>query len=129
MGALDTPKKRVVVVDDEDTVRAALSAVVNSMHCEVVGEGRDAQEAIDLYRQHQPDLLMLDVNMPGGDGRDALRDIRREFPSARVVVLTADGDSDTVTGCVALGATRYVLKSTSVARLRVMLGEVLGLGN
>jgi two-component system, chemotaxis family, chemotaxis protein CheY len=126
---LQNPKKRVVLVDDDEQLRLVIRAAINSMPCEVVGEGASGEDAVALFRQHRPDLLLLDVAMPGMSGLDALREIRREFPSAFVIMLTASGDLETVKACIGAGAARYILKDTSVVRIRVMVGEALGLGN
>jgi two-component system, chemotaxis family, chemotaxis protein CheY len=125
---LYTQKKRVVLVDDDEDMRAFIRTAINSMHCEVVGEGASGEEAIQLYREQQPDLLLLDVTMEGMSGTQALTDIKREFPNAFVIMLTASGDMDTVKRCIDAGAARYILKDTSVARIRVRVGEALGLG-
>jgi two-component system, chemotaxis family, chemotaxis protein CheY len=125
---LETPKKRVVIVDDDDDLRQILKTAINSMQCEVVGEGVDGGDAIRLYRDLRPDLLMLDVNMPAVSGLQALTGIRTEFPDAFIVMLTANADLQTVKECIKRGAARYILKDTSVARIRVMVGEALGLG-
>jgi two-component system, chemotaxis family, chemotaxis protein CheY len=125
---LQVPKKRVVLVDDDDQLRLVMKTAINSMNCEVVGEGVDGDAAVSLYRQHRPDLLLLDVNMAGKNGPQALREIRQEFPSAFVIMLTASGDLDTVKECIINGAARYILKDASVARIRVMVGEALGMG-
>jgi DNA-binding NarL/FixJ family response regulator len=126
--ALQIPKKRVVLVDDDQVLRRAIKAAINSMHCEVVGEGDSGQDAIALFREHRPDLLLLDVNMAGMTGPEALSEIRKEFPSAFVIMLTSSGDLDTVKDCISHGAARYILKDTSVIRIRVIVGEALGLG-
>jgi two-component system, chemotaxis family, chemotaxis protein CheY len=126
---LYTRKKRVVLVDDDEDMRIFMRTAINSMHCEVVGEGATGEEAIRLYREHQPDLLLLDVTMEGMSGTQALTEVRREFPNAAVIMLTASGDLETVKECIQAGAARYILKDTSVARIRVMVGEALGLGH
>lgn len=125
---LQAPKKRVVIVDDDGDLRAVMTVAINSLHCEVVGVGSNGDDAIALYREHRPDLLLLDVSMEGKGGLDALRDIRLQFPSAFVIMLTASGDAETVTECIRLGAARYILKDASVARIRAKVGEALGLG-
>lgn len=121
-------KKRVVLVDDDEVIRSVMRAAVNSMNCEVVAEGTTGEAAVQLYREHRPDLLMLDVTMSGMPGTQALTEIKREFPAASVIMLTASGDLETVKQCIQAGAARYILKDTSVARIRVMIGEALGLG-
>jgi two-component system, chemotaxis family, chemotaxis protein CheY len=124
-----TPKKRVVLVDDDEDLRAITRTAINSMHCEVVGEGGSGEQAVQLYREHRPDLLLLDVTMDGMNGPQALRAIRREFPAAFVIMLTASGDLEIVKECIRFGAARYILKDASIARIRVTVGEALGLGN
>lgn len=126
---LQTPRKRVVLVDDDETLRLALKAAINSIHCDVVGEGANGHDAVSLYREHWPDLLLLDVNMDGMNGPQALREIRREFPTAFVIMLTASGDLETVRDCIDHGAAGYILKDTSLANILVRVGKALGLGN
>jgi two-component system chemotaxis response regulator CheY len=121
-------KKRVVLIDDDDVMRTVIRTAINSMNCEVVAEGTTGEQAIQLYREQKPDLLLLDVTMDGMSGTQALRAIRGEFPNAFVIMLTASGDLETVRECIQAGAARYILKDTSVARLRVMVSESLGLG-
>jgi two-component system, chemotaxis family, chemotaxis protein CheY len=125
---MQTEKKRVVLVDDDRDMLAIMRAAINSMRCEVVAEGTSGEAAIQLYREHQPDLLLLDVTMEGMSGADALVQIKREFPAAFIIMLTASGDLETVRRCIKAGAARYILKDASVARIRVMIGEALGLG-
>jgi two-component system chemotaxis response regulator CheY len=125
---LYTAKKRVVLVDDDENLRAFMRTAINSMHCEVVGEGATGADAVQLYREQQPDLLLLDVTMEGMSGPQALGEIKREFPNAFVIMLTASGDLDTVQQCIQAGAARYILKDASVARIRLMVGKALGLG-
>jgi two-component system, chemotaxis family, chemotaxis protein CheY len=121
-------KKRVVLVDDDRDMLAIMRAAINSMRCEVVAEGTTGEAAIQLYREHRPDLLLLDVTMEGMSGTEALAQVKREFPNAFVIMLTASGDLETVKQCIQAGAARYILKDASVARIRVMIGEALGLG-
>jgi two-component system, chemotaxis family, chemotaxis protein CheY len=122
-------KKRVVLVDDDADMRGLMKMAINSMNCEVVGEGATGDEAIQLFRALRPDLLLLDVTMEGKSGVEALSEIRGEFGDAIVIMLTASGDMDTVAECIRRGAARYILKDTSVARIRVMVGEALRLGS
>lgn len=121
------PRKRVVIVDDDGAQRLILKAVVGSMDCDVVGEGATGDDAVALFREHRPDLMLLDVMLEGKSGPEALREIRAEFQSAVVVILTASGDLDTVQECIRYGAARYILKDGSVPRLRAKLGEAIRL--
>jgi two-component system, chemotaxis family, chemotaxis protein CheY len=122
-------KKRVVLVDDDPIMRAVIRSAINSLHCQVVGEGVSGEEAIQLFRQHRPDLMLLDVTMEKMTGTEALKVIKAEFPDALIIMLTASGDAETVSQCIRAGAARYVLKDTSAARIRVIVVEALGLAS
>ena len=102
---------RVLAADDHPMVRAGLSAVIGAEpDMEFVSEASNGQEAVALYREHQPDVVLMDLRMPGGDGLTATRAILAEFPAARIVVLTTyDGDED-IHRALAAGAKGYLLK-------------------
>jgi DNA-binding NarL/FixJ family response regulator len=106
-------KTRIVVVDDHALLRAGLvRALALDPLIEIVGEGGSAMEAIELARIHEPDLILLDISMPG-NGIEAARAIR-ELPSPpRVVMLTVSGDDDDVMAAVRAGAAGYILKGAS----------------
>ncbi len=102
---------RVMVVDDQGVVRQGIVALINTVaDMTVVAEGTNGQEAIDLFRAHQPDVTLMDLRMPVVGGVEAITRIRREFPNARVIVLTTfDGDEDIYRSLQA-GAQGYLLK-------------------
>jgi DNA-binding NarL/FixJ family response regulator len=106
-------KTRIVVVDDHALLRTGLvRALALDPMIEIVGEGGSAMEAIELAKIHAPDLILLDISMPG-NGIEAARAIR-EFPSPpRVVMLTVSGDDDDVMGALEAGAVGYILKGAS----------------
>lgn len=104
-------KIRIVVVDDQAVVRQGFVSLISTVpDMEVVAEGVNGQEAVELYRQHRPDVLLTDLRMPLMGGVEAISAIRREWPRARVIVLTAfDGDEDIYRSLQA-GAQGYLLK-------------------
>lgn len=118
-------KKSVVLVDDENHIRLLIKMAVNTMGCEVVAEGKNGNEAIQLYREKRPDLLLLDINMPEKSGEEALREIVGEFPQALVVMLTSVSDLATVENCLVAGAANYIRKDTPLAEIKLILGEIL----
>ena len=87
-------KIRVLTVDDHPLMRSGISHEINAQtDMQVVAEAADGQQAIALFREHRPDVTLMDIRMPLVDGIDALRSIRKEFAHARVIVLTtATGD-------------------------------------
>jgi DNA-binding NarL/FixJ family response regulator len=110
---------RVIAADDHPMVRAGLAAVIGAeSDMEFVGEAATGQEAVALYREHRPDVVLMDLRMPGGDGLTATRAILGEFPAARIVVLTTyDGDED-IHRALTAGAKGYLLKD--MLRTRVL---------
>jgi DNA-binding NarL/FixJ family response regulator len=107
----DQGRIRVLAADDHPMVRAGLGAVIGGEpDMEFVGEAASGQEAVELYRAHRPDVMLIDIRMPGMDGLAATRAILAEFPAARIVVLTTyDGDADMYRALEA-GARSYLLK-------------------
>jgi two-component system NarL family response regulator len=102
---------RVVVVDDHPVVRDGLKALLGATpDIKVVGEAADGRAAIAAWREHEPDVLLMDLRMPVMDGVDAMAAILRVSPEARVIVLTTfDGDED-IHRALRLGARAYLLK-------------------
>jgi DNA-binding NarL/FixJ family response regulator len=104
---------RVLVVDDHPIVREGLIAIVERQpDMSVVAEASDGEQAVEAFRQHRPDVTLMDLRLPGMSGVEAITAIRREFPSARVIVLTTyDGDED-IYRALQAGAQGYLLKDT-----------------
>lgn len=110
--ALDPPPIRVLVVDDHAMMRDGISALLNRQtDMEVVGEASDGTEAIAMFRQLSPDVTLMDVQMPGVGGVEAITEIRRIAAGARILVLTTyPGDANAVRALRA-GAAGYLLKN------------------
>jgi two-component system NarL family response regulator len=109
---------RILVVDDHHVVRQGLVALLNIMpEIEVVGQAADGAEAIKLYRSLHPDITLMDLQLPGLSGVDAIRRIRNDEPAARFIVLTTfDGDED-IYRALEAGARAYLLKGMTVEEL------------
>ncbi|KAB8191964.1 response regulator [Nonomuraea phyllanthi] len=104
---------RVLVVDDDDLMRAGLRALLSSDESiEVVGEAADGREAEEHARRLTPDVILMDVRMPGVDGITATRRITRSAPAARVLILTTFEDDEYIFGALAAGASGFLLKRT-----------------
>jgi len=101
---------RVVVADDQELVRAGFAMILDAQpDIEVVAEAGDGFEAVGATREHGPDVVLLDIRMPGMDGIDAARTIRAET-SARVIMLTTFGQDDHVFDALRAGASGFLLK-------------------
>lgn len=106
---------RCLIVDDHPIVREGMAATIElDDDMTVVAQGKNGREAVELYRQHKPDITLMDLNMPEMGGVAAIEAIRSEFPQARIVILTTyDGDEDIYRGLKA-GAKAYLLKEGSL---------------
>jgi DNA-binding NarL/FixJ family response regulator len=106
----DTSMIRVLAVDDHPLFREALAALLGSQPgIKVVAEAASGREAIQQFRTHQPDITLMDLQMPGMNGLDAMAAIRNEFPDARIIILTTY-ESD-VKNAMNGGARAYLLKT------------------
>ena len=102
---------RIMVVDDHPIVREGFGSMIGTEpDMRVVAEARSGDEAIVLFRQHRPDVTLMDLRMPGRNGVDTIDAIRREYPHSRFIVLTTyDGDED-IYRALEAGAQAYLLK-------------------
>jgi len=109
---------RLLLVDDHFIVRSGLAMLLAQQDdFVVVGEADDAEQAVAHFREHRPDVTLMDVRMPGADGIEALQRIRAEFPEARVVMLTTYDLDEDVFRALDAGAVGYLLKSVQHAEL------------
>ena len=107
------PKIRVLVVDDHPVLRDGVAAILeNQTDMTMVGEARDGGEAIERFRALRPDVTLMDLQMPGMNGVDAITAIRSEYPGARIIVLTTYAGDVQAVRALKAGATGYLLKSS-----------------
>ena len=105
---------RVFLCDDANAYRKLLRAVLEPEGASIVGEARDGKECLENVVDAAPDLILLDVNMPGVDGLQALPDLRGLMPEAKIVMLSTAPAHDQAERCARLGADAYVQKPQSV---------------
>jgi DNA-binding NarL/FixJ family response regulator len=104
---------RVLIVDDDDLMRAGLKSVLASDESvQVVGEIGDGREALQSTREHRPDVVLMDIRMPGLDGIAATREVLACSPNVKVVMLTTFEDDDYIFGALNAGASGFLLKRT-----------------
>ncbi len=114
----------VLIVDDAELFRAALAAAVKEAGFEVVATAADAMAAVSLAREHQPDLILLDVLMPGMSGLEVVPTIVAEAPKSAVVLLTSSESSEDLLAAVKAGARGYLTKETPLDRLVAALRDI-----
>jgi DNA-binding NarL/FixJ family response regulator len=108
---------RILVVDDHPLTREALALLLEQGGFDVVGQAGDGNEAIDLARRLQPNLVLLDLSMPELDGLSALPRLRDAAPDCEVVVLTASGTEENLLAAIRGGAAGYLLKTEPPERI------------
>ena len=102
---------RILIVDDHLVVRIGLRSMIESQpDMQVVAEAADGSEAVELYRQHQPDIVLLDLRMPRMNGVETTVAIRRQFPAALIIVLTTYDGDENIYRALQAGAHAYLLK-------------------
>src|SRR5208283_443046 len=122
-----TPMKKisVLLVDDHTVIRQGLRALVSAEEdLEVIGEAENGRQAVALARKTPPDVVVMDVAMPLLNGLEATRQILRNTPSSKVLVLTSYGDDDCVAQMMKAGATGYLIKQTAANDLLKAIREV-----
>jgi len=102
---------RVLVVDDHTLVRNGIVSLLMANNVEVVGEADNGADALLKARQLKPDMVLMDIKMPGHNGIEATRRIKAEMPEMRIVMLTASDDDEDVFEAIKSGASGYVLKN------------------
>jgi len=102
---------RVLAVDDHPLVREGIAALIGCEEdMELIGEASNGREALELFRKHQPDITLMDLQMPEMNGIDATGAIRGEFPEARIIILTTHPGDVQVSRALKAGARGYILK-------------------
>ena len=108
---------RVLIVDDHDLFRTGLRNLLEEQGVEIVGEAASGSQALDVVREAPPDVVIMDLNMPGMNGVDATRHISRDAPLTRVIVLTISDQEQDVMDAILAGACGYLLKDASIQTL------------
>ena len=104
-------KQRILLVDDHEVVRLGLKSLLDHHpHFEVIGEAGTAKEAIELVGRIKPDIVLMDIRLPGMSGIEACEEITKNFPETRVVMLTSYAEDEMLFSAIRAGASGYVLK-------------------
>jgi two-component system NarL family response regulator len=116
---------RILSVDDHQLLLEGLSAIIsNEPDMEVISAATDGQEAIEKYLRYRPDVVLMDLQLPGMDGFDAIRGIRRKDPNARIIVLTMYHGAEDIYRAFEAGASAYLLKDAVADNLVGIIRDV-----
>ncbi|MDT2045802.1 two-component system response regulator [Priestia aryabhattai] len=118
--------KRVLIVDDAAFMRMMIKDILTKNGYEVVGEAADGMQAIDLYKEHQPDLVTMDITMPEMDGITALKEIKQLNPAARVIMCSAMGQQAMVIDAIQAGAKDFIVKPFQADRVLEAISKAVG---
>lgn len=119
-------QRTVLICDDAIFMRTVLGDILREAGFEVVGEAETGREAIAKYRELQPDLVTMDIVMPDMGGIDAVREIVKEHPKARIVMCSAMGQQTLVVEAIQAGARDFIVKPFQPARVLEAVQRVLG---
>ena len=124
---MNNPAKpiRVMLADDHTLVRAGIRALLEKLPgVEVVGEASDGREVLKLVKLHQPDVVLMDISMPGLNGLETALRMAKEFPDVRVIILSMHPNEEYVWRALKAGAAGYLLKKAAPAELATALQHV-----
>ena len=111
-------KIRVMLVEDHILMRVGLKTTAEGEpDMEVIAEVADGRQVLENYRRHKPDVVLLDLRLPGMDGIQIIKQLRQEAPEVRIVVLSSYGGGDDITSAIQSGASGYVLKSMPLEQM------------
>jgi len=117
---------KVMIVDDHTVVRSGLGAVLDTAESmELVGEAGDGEEAVRICERLQPDVILMDLQMPKMDGVEATRIIHEKWPQIHIIALTSYKEKEYVEGVLKAGATSYLLKNVSAEELVSAINKVV----
>jgi two-component system, chemotaxis family, chemotaxis protein CheY len=124
--AFYTMAKRILVTDDALFMRVTLKNILTKGGYEVVGEASNGRESVDLYQQTQPDLVTMDITMPEMDGITAVREIRKKYPEANIIMCTAMGQKNMVMEAVSAGAKDFIVKPFQPEKVIEAVQKIIG---
>jgi len=115
---------RILIVDDAAFMRMTLKKMLEEFGHEVVGEAVDGNDAIEKYKELQPDLVTMDITMPNKDGITATREIKQFDPKAKVLISSAMGQESMVKDAIMAGASDFIVKPINPQRMMAAVSKI-----
>lgn len=116
---------KILIVDDAKFMRITLSNILSKANHEIVGEAENGREAVELFREKMPDLVTMDITMPEVTGIEAVKEIRKEFPDAKIIMCSAMGQQKMVVEAIEAGAKDFIIKPFDEHRVLDAVNRVL----
>lgn len=121
---------KILVVDDAKIMRMNIANMLKELGHSVVAEAKNGFDAIQMYKEYIPDIVTMDITMPSSngidDGIDAVKAIKKQFPNAKIIMITSHGEQDKVIRAIQSGASNYLLKPIKIDKLEEILVKTLG---
>ena len=114
-----------MIADDSDAIRMVLKDILDIGNHQLVSEAKDGQDAVEKFNLTKPDLVLLDYAMPKKDGREALREIIANDPKAKVIMITASDNLNTINECIDIGSCAFILKPFDFNEVLKIISDVL----
>jgi len=118
--------KRILIVDDAAFMRMMLKDIITKNEYEVAGEAENGLKAVELYKELKPDLVMMDITMPEMDGIQAVREIKKIDPQAKIIMCSAMGQQAMVIESIQAGARDFIVKPFQAEGIVEAIKKVLG---
>lgn len=116
---------KLLLVDDHLLFMESLQYLLQTYNIEVVGKASNGKEAIEIARELNPDIILMDIRMPGYSGLEALKQIKSELPDIKIIILTTSDEDEDLYDAIKYGASGYLLKSTDAKELINILEQVM----
>lgn len=116
-----------VIIDDDGVLRSLMGSILRRANIEIVGEATSAETGLNICKEHQPRLILLDINLPGKSGLELIPEILADSPKSRIVMVSGDAKIELVRQAMISGATGFVVKPFTSARLLDAVGRSMGL--
>ncbi|MFD2444183.1 response regulator [Bacillus sp. CGMCC 1.16607] len=116
---------RILIVDDAKFMRMTLSNILLKASHEVVGEAENGIQAVNLYQELNPDLVTMDITMPEKSGIEAVKEIKEQYPNARIIMCSAMGQQKMVVEAIEAGAKDFIVKPFDEGRVLDAINRVL----
>ncbi|MBZ5749882.1 MULTISPECIES: response regulator [Metabacillus] len=117
--------QRIMIVDDAAFMRMMIKDILTKNGYEIVAEAADGAQAVEKYKEHQPDLVTMDITMPEMDGIAALKEIKQINPNAKVIMCSAMGQQAMVIDAIQAGAKDFIVKPFQADRVLEAVGKIL----